>query len=300
MTSPSLPRSAANLAALGSCAAVGAQSFHDTDTAAARAARLVDAAHGGKDNFADDQETLAQLLAVAPDYCEAVGQAYAFIARVTAHLLDRGLTRFIDCGPQFPRRHNNIHERVLQTRPSDAAVLYVASDRVLAAHIDALMLDSGQVTHSKADPLLATSIANDPVIQAFLEPQIPVAVLYPHSLHHAPDPAAAITHAWISQLPPGSYLALTLPHHPAEPSKLAATAAGLEQVLTRRIGPTTFGTIADLKDLFRGTELVDPGLTSPDKWWPPGPTVSQRGPTHELIVAGVARLPSDDDQQTSP
>nr|WP_313885685.1 SAM-dependent methyltransferase [Fodinicola feengrottensis] len=177
----------------------------------------------------------------------------------------------------------------------------MASDRVLAAHIDALMLDSGQVTHSKADPLLATSIANDPVIQAFLEPQIPVAVLYPHSLHHAPDPAAAITHG-LDQPAPTRVLPRTNPppHPPAEPSKLAATAAGLEQVLTRRIGPTTFGTIADLKDLFRGTELVDPGLTSPDKWWPPGPTVSQRGPTHELIVAGVARLPSDDDQQTSP
>lgn len=266
-----------------------------TNLPTSRRARVTNALLGGKDNFAEDRQVVAALVAVEPDLPVAVAAAYDFTTRVTEYLSRRGITRIVDCTAGFPvPGMETVHDAARRANPN-ADVLYVVADELLAVHTRVLV-GADQDRISTADPLAPASIHTDRTLTTYLDTLEPVAVLLPQLLHHAPaTPRGAlprdIVDTWTTLAPPGSYLVITHYRAPTESSMTEQTRQ-LQHVFTSHHAPTWFRTTDQITSLFTGLDILQPGLVPPVDWWPPGPHLHPREPAHDLVLAGVARTPN--------
>jgi hypothetical protein len=48
---------------------------------------------------------------------------------------------------------------------------------------------------------------------------------------------------------------------------------------------------AEIRALFEGLTLTEPGLVPPYRWWPEGPEIRTVDPVYELVLSGVGRKP---------
>lgn len=248
------------------------------------AARVYDFYLGGFHNFEADREMGRQAVAAWPELPEIMQANRAFLRRAVEHLVGAGVRRFLDLGSGIPTV-GNVHE-VAQRAAPDTSVVYVDNDPVAVEHSRAILAGDPRTAVVQADLRDPDAVLAQDAVRRLLEAGEPVAVLMVAVLHFVPDEAdpAGLVARFRDATPPGSHLVLS---H-ATPGERADRAAEHRDLYRRTATPMTMRTPDQVRRLFDGYELLDPGVVYLPQWRPePGP-VDER-PERFTGVAGVGR-----------
>jgi hypothetical protein len=257
------------------------------DTSTPNIARMYDYFLDGKDNFAADREAAEKLIAMMPQLPLVARANRAFLRRVVRVLASEyGIRQFIDAGAGLPTAgtvHEVAHKAAPQTR-----VLYVDNDPVVCSHGRALLSgDTSKII--EADLRHPEEILDNPVTRQVIDFTEPFALMFLSVLHFVPDSddPKAIIARFREVMVPGSFLVIshgTLETHPSDPrAKLSG------EVYSQSAASLALRSLAGVRALFDGFELVDPGLV----WisdWRPNPFEDVRG-VAETLRGGAARKP---------
>jgi hypothetical protein len=262
----------------------------EIDTSKPHPARMYDYFVGGKNHFAADRETAAEVLRRSPAAHIAARENRAFLGRAVKYLAaEAGIRQFLDIGTGLPTT-DNVHEVAQRIAPS-AHVVYVDNDPLVLTHARALLTSApeGRTAYIQADLRDPAAILSHPDTRALLDFDQPIALMLVAILHFTPDEfrPAEIIKTLVGALPPGSYLAashLTTEHAPAATSAGQQTMREAGMAMQKRDSDV----FADLA--FSGLELVPPGLVLVSEWRPTGPDPRPL-PSEVNCYAGVARKP---------
>jgi trans-aconitate methyltransferase len=238
----------------------------DIDTSVPHQARVYNYWLGGKDNFAADRAAGEKVLQAYPDLAVMARANRAFLGRAVRFLAaEAGIRQFLDIGTGIPSA-NNTHEVAQDVAPR-SRIVYVDNDPIVLAHARALLTSApeGKTAYLDAD-------ANDPdTILAraagTLDFSQPVAIMLLAILQVIKDPYALVSRL-VEAVPPGSYLAISIPASDIQPEAAAAAARRLNEGIP---GFTVaFRSHAEVARFFGGLELLEPGAV-PVNYWRPGP-----------------------------
>jgi len=163
---------------------------------------------GGAWHRRADRELGRAIAARFPAVPGHIRAAQDFHCRAAAWAAERGVARFIRCGPVTALPGRDVHDAVRAACPA-AQVIYVSPDE--AAHAWAVALLSGKgITLVPAPPRPRSMLELEPVA-AMLAGGEPVCVIAGLLLHFVPAEGAAAGIARLAKaLPSGSVLALSL------------------------------------------------------------------------------------------
>jgi hypothetical protein len=241
---------------------------------------------GGKDNYAADRELADKMIAELPDLAMIAQAHRRFMERAVRHLVtEERATQFLLLGSGLPSTYN-LHQVAQQVEPL-AAVVYVDSDPVVAAHSRALLIShpKGAVAFVPGDVAEPAALLDDPELAAVLDLGSPVAVALSSTLMRHSDAAArAILDTLLARLAPGSHLVITHPTADFDPTGVQrAMQVGNEG----RLGASV-RTRVEFAELFAGTQLLEPGVVPIEEWRPD--EVGPRRDAHRVhLLGGVAR-----------
>jgi hypothetical protein len=251
-------------------------------------ARVYDYLLGGKDNFAPDRALGDRIIASLPAVQVGVRAQRALLGRVVRYLVgEAGIRQLIDIGSGLPTA-SSVHEIAQQLDPL-TRVVYVDNDPVVLAHSRALLADTTATVAVDADLRSPAGIIGHPEVRRLLDWERPVGLLLCGILHHIADEEgpAELTAALCRALPAGSYIFI---HHLVDSGDPAI--ADVQAAFQAGFGKGQFRTTEQLRGMFNGLELVQPGLVPVPEWRPDMSTPSTRDfPVLRLAWAGVARKP---------
>jgi SAM-dependent methyltransferase len=141
----------------------------------ANAARVYDCLLGGKNNFQADRDMAAKLLKHTPGLDRCAHDNHAFRYRVVEYLAHRGYRNFLDLGCGFPSELS-VHDIACRIQ-SEAQVVYVDNDPLVAIHGRALLSRKTRTTMLEADVRKLDDLHAAPQIQEMLRSGEPIAVL---------------------------------------------------------------------------------------------------------------------------
>ncbi|HEV2375761.1 MAG TPA: SAM-dependent methyltransferase [Streptosporangiaceae bacterium] len=251
-------------------------------------ARVYDYLLGGKDHFAADRAAGDRIIASLPEVQAGVRAQRAVLDRVVRYLVsEAGVRQLVDIGSGLPTA-DNVHEIAQRIDPA-ARVVYVDNDPVVLAHARALLARNAATVAVRGDLRDPAGILGNPDLRSHLDWEQPIGLLLCGILHHILDsehPAGLV--ATLSQaLPAGSYVFI---HHLLDRGD--PETAGLQNAMKQGLGRGQFRTWEQVRDMFSGLELVEPGLVLVPEWRPdPGTPSARDWPVLQLACAGVARKP---------
>lgn len=261
------------------------------DPTRASIARVYDAALGGKDNYEIDREVLRQVSKAAPEVNDLAMENRQFLIRACRFLASQtDLTQYLDCGSGLPTAENT-HQIVQRINP-ESTVVYIDNDPVVLAHGRALLEENDRTHFSAADIFNPAEVIEDGVVRQHLDWTEPIALLQVGTLHHytgQQNPADIMQH-YIDALPSGSFIVISHFLDPQNEYSDVARKMG-DMFLHSPMGSGNFRTAAELQELFRGLEMIKPGLTRCADWWPDGPRLKPLNQVQHCIAGGVARKP---------
>lgn len=262
------------------------------DPTRASIARVYDAFLNGKDNYEIDREVFRSVRAKAPEAQDLALENRAFLIRVCRFLASQtGIDQFLDCGSGLPTAEN-VHQVVQRISPH-SRVVYVDNDPVVYVHGRALLEENKDTTFVSADIYNPEEILENKVIREHIDFSRPLAFLQMGTLHHFvgdQDGPAEIMRAYIDALPSGSYVAMS--HFLDPENEYSETARKMEDVFVHSpMGSGSFRTHAELAELMRGLELLDPGIVRCADWWPDGPQIKPLNQVQHCIAGAVGRKP---------
>jgi hypothetical protein len=260
------------------------------DTTKPHPARMYDYLLGGKNNFAVDRETAEQALRSWGTVRTAARENRAFLGRAVRYLVaEAGIRQFLDIGTGLPSA-NNVHEVAQGIAPS-CRIVYVDNDPIVLAHARALLTSSpeGKTAYIEANVREPEKILQDAATQKILDFTKPVALMLVAILHFVPDEwePQRVIKTLLDALPSGSYLVASHVSDEHDPDTLAGAGRAYEERgLVGQI--RTADEFAEL--VFRGLEMVDPGICLVSEWRPQG--TGPRPLASEVnTYGGVARKP---------
>ena len=259
------------------------------DTTRASIARVYDAALNGKDNYDVDREVLRQVATVAPQVKDLAWSNRNFLTRACRFLAGQaGITQYLDCGSGLPTAENT-HQVVQRLQP-DAKVLYIDNDPVVLAHGRALLQENDQTLFISADIFEPDEVLGTPEVREFLDFDQPIAVIQNGTLHHyLGEDSPELMQKYVDAVVPGSYTVIAHFFDPQTPEH-SAIARKMEEKFTHSpMGSGVFRTYEQIRAMFPGQELIEPGLVLCDNWWPDGPRVTPLNQVEECIAGGVGR-----------
>jgi hypothetical protein len=223
---------------------------------------------GGNDNYPVDRAAGDEYIKIYPEIVELARQSREFLVRAVRHVTkEAGIRQFLDIGPGLPTRPNT-HE-VAQEIAADARVVYVDNDPMVLVYARAWLTSTtpaGVTDFVEADyhdPDLIISEA-----AGTLRFDQPVALMLMGVLGHVEqfERVRSIVTRLIDAVPSGSYLLLwdSTDTNPAY-AKAAQTYAHSGAV------PYRLRPIEQLRQLFDGLELVEPGFVPLNRWRPDAP-----------------------------
>ncbi|WP_242883690.1 SAM-dependent methyltransferase [Actinomadura litoris] len=264
------------------------------DVSTPNVARIYDYFLNGKDNFAADREAAEQIIRAAPATRATAWANRHFLARVVRFLaLEAGIDQFLDIGCGLPTQHN-VHEVAQAARP-DASVVYVDNDTMVLTHARALLATQPRTVVIGGDLHDPDAILLDPELRSVLDLDRPVALLMLSVLHCVPDdePVRRSVRRFRDVLAPGSYLAVS---HITRPTASSAYRRNAEKGARtyKDLGVNmsmTFREREQLVELFRGWEVLPPGLVNLPDWRPdPCPEPTSMCELPATYLCGVARM----------
>jgi hypothetical protein len=247
-------------------------------------ARVYDYLLGGKDNFAPDRAVGDQMIATLPAIQLGVRAQRDVLGRVVRYLVgEAGLRQLLDIGSGLPTA-DNVHEIAQRADPA-TRVVYLDNDPVVLSHARALLADEQATFVAEGDLRDPEGILANPDIRKHLDWDRPIGLLLCGILHYVLDEEnpAEVTAALYDALPPGSYVFI---HHLLDTEDPAT--ATLQEQMRSGVGRAQFRTMAQIRTLFNGLELVEPGLVLVPDWRPEPPAVRDH-PVLEMACVGVAR-----------
>jgi hypothetical protein len=266
------------------------------DLEAPSAARMYDYYLGGCHNFAADRVAAEQVLQAIPNLREIAVANRRFLRNAVVHLLDLGITQFLDVGSGIPTV-GNVHEIVHAVRPEarvvypEARVVYVDFDPVAIMHARNLLAGDPQATAVVADLRHPDAILAHREVCETLDLSRPVGLLLVSMLHFVPDadayPAVAVLR---EALAPGSALAIT---HVATEGVALHDSDAVHEVYERSMARGgTIRTRAEIGRFFGDYQPVPPGLVWVSQWQPGEAADGGDHPEQIALLAGVARKPA--------
>ena len=252
-------------------------------------ARVYDYLLDGKNHFAADRAIGDHLMAAVPGVEAGVRAQRAVLGRVVRYLVgEAGVRQLLDVGSGLPTAEN-VHEIARRADPG-ARVVYVDNDPAVLTHAASLLAGDTSTFAVNANLFDPVTITGNPAIRAHLDWEQPIGLLMCGIIHYVldSDGPMEIIGALVDALPSGSYVFI---HHLLDSGDPASTE--LQASMARGLGRVKFRTMAQVKALFGGLELVPPGLVPVPAWRPdPGtPPPADHGPVLELACAGLARKP---------
>jgi len=257
------------------------------NTSVPNVARIYDYWLGGRENFQADRDAADALAALAPGIKEAARDNRAFLHRTVRYMARQGVTQFLDLGagpPGMPGT-TSVLDVAREVNP-ECRVAYVDYDPMVISHCSALLAHPHAVV-VKADLRQPEAVLAHPSVRGHLDLGQPVGVILMAVLHFVADEAdpAGIVAAFRDALAPGSYLAVghvTSDNFPRETVDTAVTS--FAQASAGSLWPRSAD---EIRRLFDGFDLVDPGLVPHQEWHPDGDTPPAREIT--FCLGGVAR-----------
>ena len=257
----------------------------DIDISVPSAARMYDYYLGGAHNFAADRELAEKALEAMPDGRALARANRAFLQRSVRFLAGTGVVQFLDIGSGIPTV-GNVHEVAQKVAP-DARVMYVDMDPVAVSHARALLTDNPRATATRGNLRDPGRILADPQVRDLLDLDRPVAVLLLAVLHFVADAdrPEAIVAELRDALAPGSYLVIS---HGTDAGR---STEELEHVYRRTVTPLAMRDREQVRALFAGWELIDPGVVWAPEWRPDEPEEVGEHPERSGSYVGVGRKP---------
>lgn len=262
---------------------------HELDTGVPHSARIYDYLLGGKDHFGADRRAAMELTAQLPSMPTSMRANRDYMVRVARRLAGEwGLRQFLDIGTGLPTSPN-LHEVVQQVAP-ESRVVYVDKDPIVLVHARALLTSSpeGKTAYVDADLRDVASILGSVRSAGTLDLGKPVAVTLIAILQFITDEDEAhrIIDELMEPLPSGSALALSVVTTDADP---AAAAGAVATYIAHGIDQKP-RSLAETQDLFRGLDLLGPGVVPVHRWNPDddAPAVPD---SHVHMYGGVAIKP---------
>jgi hypothetical protein len=256
------------------------------DASRPHVSRVYDYLLGGKDNYAADRAVGDQMIAALPALQVGVRAQRDVLGRVVRYLTgEAGVRQLLDIGSGLPTAEN-VHEIAQRIEPA-TRVVYVDNDPVVLSHARALLADDEATFVAAGDLRDPAGILADPAVRDQLDWDQPVGLLMCGILHYILDEEdpVGLTGTLYRALPPGSYVFI---HHLLDTQDPAT--ATLQEQMRAGLGRAQFRTMAQIRELFDGLDLVDPGVV-PVPGWRPGPGSPGRSdhPVLQMAAAGVAR-----------
>ena len=250
------------------------------------AARIYDWLLGGSHNFAADRAAGTFLAQVTPEIIPAARANRAYLRRAVRAAHAEGIDQFLDLGSGIPTA-GNVHDIAQRLNP-DARVVYVDTDPVAVEHARALLRSNQRADVLLADLRNPQVVTGDPVTTRLIDFSQPVAVLLVSVLHFVPEDAGDIIAGYRQVMAPGSLLVLSHGTTPTQPED-AERATEVAQVYAVSPTPIRLRSHAEVRALFDGFDLMEPGLVTVDRWRPE--CSDQPDPACRGILAGVGRRP---------
>jgi S-adenosyl methyltransferase len=251
-------------------------------------ARVQDYLLGGSHNFAVDRDAARELIAAFPALPQVLAAGRAFLRRATRFLAaEQGISQFLDLGSGIPAARN-LHEVAQAVNPA-ARVAYVDLDPIAVAHSRSILRGTGSAACVQGDVLDPAAIRADPAVRAVIDFSRPVAIILSSVLHFVPgdDQAAAVVDGYLSAAAPGSCLLIS--HDASESTR--PDEARAREIYGAAVRPLTPRSRAQVTALFRGTELIDPGVVPTPQWRPDAASRPAAGQLH-FGYAGLGRTPA--------
>jgi hypothetical protein len=249
-------------------------------------ARVYDYLLGGGHNFRADRRMVEQLLVVQPDLPLIVQANRAFLRRVVRFLVKAGVRQFLDVGSGIPTE-GHVHE-IAQAAAPDARVIYIDIDPVAVAHTRQILEGNARAAVIQEDLRRPEEIIDAPEVWRLFDLERPVAVLVMAVLHHlsdAEDPTNLLARL-TGPLASGSYLAIS--HGTTDGFR--SPPIGPE--IYRRGGiHLTTRSRSQIEAMFKGWDLVEPGVVWVPQWHPEWPDDPERRAENSGLYGGVARKP---------
>jgi SAM-dependent methyltransferase len=260
------------------------------DTTTPNVARIYDYLLGGKDNFAVDRAAAEQLMTAIPDVAAIARDGRAFLGRAVRYLAaEAGITQFLDLGAGLPTQAN-VHEVAQQYTPG-ARVAYIDNDPVVWTHGQALLATADSVVMVHGDLREPDSILRHPDVRRLLDLSEPVAVLCGSSLHFVSDQdqPRRILAGYRDRLASGSHLVISHASMVAPEEDPGHDVDHATEVYSRSSAHLHARTFDEIRQLFDGFGLIDPGLVWMPEWRP-DPGIKPAGRLRSLR-AGVGCKP---------
>ncbi|MCF2525716.1 SAM-dependent methyltransferase [Yinghuangia soli] len=246
-------------------------------------ARVYDYYLGGSHNFAVDREFAAKAIGMWPELPVIMQANRAFLRRAVRHLVESGITQFLDIGSGIPTV-GSTHE-VVRAAGSEAGVVYVDNDPVAVAHGRAILGDDPRTVMLGGDVRDPLGILESAAATGLYDPARPVAVLLVALLHFVPDeenPAELIAFLH-KHIAPGSRLVVSHASADGEPER----AAEHQDLYRRRDAPMHMRSRDEVAAFFDGFELAEPGLVFLPEWRPEAGAAPEAKPGRFTGYAGV-------------
>ncbi|MDI2131578.1 SAM-dependent methyltransferase [Yinghuangia seranimata] len=227
-------------------------------------ARVYDYYLGGSHNFEVDREMAAQAVAMWPELPRIMQENRAFMRRAVRHLLDDGITQFLDIGSGIPTV-GSTHE-VVRNAGSDAPVVYVDLDPVAVAHGRAILAGDPRAAMLGGDLRQPQDVLEAAAATGLVDLERPLGVLLVAVLHfvHDDEGPADIMATLHKHTAPGSRLVVSHASGDGRPDK----AAEHQDLYRSRNAPMHMRGRAEIGALLSGFDLVDPGLVFLPEWRP--------------------------------
>jgi hypothetical protein len=249
-------------------------------------ARVYDYLLGGKDNFAADRAVGDQIIASLPAAQIGVRAQRDVLGRAVRYLVgEAGVRQLLDIGSGLPTAEN-VHQIAQRIDPA-TRVVYLDNDPVVLSHAQALLADNKVTFAAEGDLRDPADILASPNVRAHLDWDKPIGLLLCGILHYIRDDErpAELMAVLCDGLPPGSYVFIHHLLHSADPAS-----AALEAAMQKGLGRSQFRTLEQVRELFGGLELIEPGLVLVPDWRPDRDTMSASyHPVLTLACAGMAR-----------
>jgi SAM-dependent methyltransferase len=251
------------------------------------ASRMYDYYLGGSHNFATDREVAEQALAILPDIPLLAQMNRAFLRRAVAYCVSAGVRQFLDVGSGIPTL-GNVHE-VAQRAAPDARVVYVDIDPVAVAHSRAILVDNPNATVIQEDVRRPAAILAHPELRTLLDLDRPIALLMVAVLPFVAesDDPAGILGTFAEALAPGSHLVISQTTDEGDREHFER----LMSLYRDTSHPFTVRRHAAVSALFRGFDLVEPGVVWVPQWRPDPAEEADEHPERSGVYGGVGRKP---------
>ncbi|GAA2359922.1 SAM-dependent methyltransferase [Saccharopolyspora halophila] len=257
----------------------------EVDSKTPNAARIYDYDLGGDHNFEVDRAASEEIQrSVAPTGPFIARANRAFLQRAVRYCLDQGIDQFLDLGSGIPTK-GNVHE-IAQERDPSARVLYVDVEPVAVAHTRQLLAGNERADIVHADVREPEKVLESRQAQQLLDFSRPVALLMVAVLHYVDPAEMPALRRYRDELVAGSPVVIST----LTADERAEEAQRVERFFAENAGTSiTFRTKEEVRSLFDGADLVDPGVVWTPQWRPdPGATTGEWDVSRAGCWCGVA------------